>query len=184
MKTASLLALGALSLAIPLTARAQTNDPLAVEAHPHVAAGFAFPLVGYEAYGFGVDVRIGVDLVFEHDLSQLLAVEVGWAALAVSGARMDLLPITLGWRWVPVPDVGFYTLVAGGAGLAVDTLDAQLGARGLAVQSVRAAGFATVGIGFTLFAHIDLEILYRQALIVGEVVDPLGTIGARLGGRL
>lgn len=184
MKTPILLALGALSLAIPSTTRAQTTDTLVVEAHPHVAAGVAFPLVGYEAYGVGVDVRLGVDLVFEHELSQLLAIEVGWSSLAVPGARIDMLPMTLGWRWVPVPDVGFYTLVALGAGLAVDTLEAQLGARGLAAQSLRAAGFATLGIGFTLFRHLDVEILYRQALIVGEAVDPLGTISARIGGRL
>ena len=184
MKTPALVALGALSLALPSTTRAQNNDTLAMEAHPNVAAGFAFPLVGYEAYGFGVDLRVGVDLVFDRNLSHLLALEVSWTALAVPGARIDVLPMTLGWRWVPVPEVGFYTLVAGGAGLAVDTLEAQLGQRGFGAQSIRAAGFATLGIGFTLLAHIDLEILYRQAVIVGEAVDPLGTIGARVGGRL
>jgi hypothetical protein len=166
----------------PTTSSAQ--DTAGLEAHPTLAAGFAFPLVGYEAYGIGVDVRAGLDLVLDGERSHLLSLELAWAALAIPGARIDLVPLTVGWRWVPAPEVGFYTVVAGGAGLAFDMLEAQLGPRNLGTFGARPAVFVVAGIGWIVVEHFDIEILYRQAVISGELVDPLGTIGARLGGRL
>lgn len=176
---ALVFALAVLGIALPSPASAQ-----AIDAHPTLAAGFAFPLVGYEAYGAGVDVRAGVDLVFDGERSHLLTLELSWTGLAIAGARIDLVPLTVGWRWVPAPEIGFYTWIGGGVGLAVDTLDAQLGARSFLTREARAAAVVTAGIGWTFVERIDLEILYRQAVIAGDVVDPLGTIGARLGGRL
>jgi hypothetical protein len=127
-----------------------------------IAAATCFVLVGFAPFATSVH---GANLLIGFDNGPLITDGSG---LDIDGVIND--QIIFGGNY--------------GAGTAVDTLDAQLGARGLATQSIRAAGFATVGIGFTLFAHIELEILYRQALIVGEALDPLGTIGARLGGRL
>jgi hypothetical protein len=170
--------LWALALLVP---SASAQD---VEAHPTLAAGFAFPVVGYEAYGIGVDLRLGLDVVFDQELSQLLSLELAWIGLAIPGARVDLVPLTVGHRWVPAPEIGFYTVVAGGVGLAIDTLEAQLGERRYEASQVRIAAFVSAGIGWTFAAHVDLEIVYRQAVAAGDAVDALGTIGARLGARL
>lgn len=165
-------------------ARAEIARAPGVVVRPTLAGGFVYALIGYEGYAFGADVRAGVDLEIEGERSHLLAIDVGWTGLAITGARLDLLPISIGWRWVPAPEIGFYTLVAVGAGLALDGIDAQLGARSISSTTARPLTQVAAGIGITIVEHLDVEVFYRQAVLGGEATDALGTVGARVGGRL
>lgn len=164
---------------LPSSASAQD-----VTGHPTAAVGFAYALIGYEGYAFAPDVRVGADLTFGEERSHHAVLELGWTGFALPGARLDVVVTSCGWRWVPAPEVGFYVAVAAGGGLALDSFDAQLGARRLSGVTARPALQGALGVGITVLEHLDVELVYRQALLGGEVVDALGTIGARVGGRL
>ena len=151
---------------------------------PTLAAGAAIVAVGYSQYGVGMMLRAGADTRVGGALEQRVGASSSITRFTIPGAMLDLATAEATYRLYPLRVPVF---LSASAGLVVsrEAFDVTL-ARGRRIEDVhvRAGAPGSLGVGLTLFRHVELEASYRQALFFGgEGPTTFGSATLALGGR-